>query len=113
VHELGLTQQLVDMACSRAQEAGSSRVLAVDLSVGALSGVDAEAIAFCFDVVARGTLAEGAELRIANVAIEIECGDCGQRCQVADLALWCEQCESTNVRVVAGRRFRLRSLEVE
>jgi hydrogenase nickel incorporation protein HypA/HybF len=113
MHELGLTQQLVDLAVTHARGAGAARVTAIDLVVGALSGVDAEAISFCFELVARGTLAEGAALRIEHEPIEIECRRCRRRHPAGELELWCQQCEAADVEVVAGRSFRVRSLEVE
>ena len=113
MHELGLTQQLVDLAVTRAGEAKAQRVVAIDLVVGALAGVDAEAISFCFEVVSRGTLAEGAVLRIEHEPIEIECRRCRRREPVGELELWCRRCESAEVDVVAGKSFRVRSLEVE
>jgi len=61
MHELALTHEIVAIACNAAQQ---RRVHAVTLEIGRLSCASPEAIAFCFDVVARGTLAEGARLEI-------------------------------------------------
>ncbi len=61
MHELALTHEIVDIVC---KAANNCRVHKVTLEIGRLSGVMAESIEFCFDVVARGTLAEGARLEI-------------------------------------------------
>jgi hydrogenase nickel incorporation protein HypA/HybF len=61
MHELALTYEIVDIVCKAAND---RRVHKVTLDIGRLSGVMADAIEFCFDVVARGTLAEGARLEI-------------------------------------------------
>ena len=61
MHELGITRNIVSIV----SEAAEGRpVRRVTLEIGKLSGVMAEAIAFCFDVVAEGTPLEGAELDI-------------------------------------------------
>ena len=61
MHELALTHEIVDIVCKAAND---RRVHKVTLEIGRLSCVMPEAIEFCFDVVARGTLAEGARLEI-------------------------------------------------
>jgi hydrogenase nickel incorporation protein HypA/HybF len=59
VHELALTQSLVDLVAERTV---GRRVVAVHLRVGESSGVVPEALEFCFDVVAAGGPLEGARL---------------------------------------------------
>ena len=61
MHELSLTRSIVAIVC---QTAGRRRVHKVTLEIGRLSCVTPEAIEFCFDAVAQGTLAEGARLDI-------------------------------------------------
>jgi hydrogenase nickel incorporation protein HypA/HybF len=61
MHELALTREIVDIVCKAAND---RRVHKVTLEIGRLSCVMPESIEFCFDVVARGTLAEGAHLEI-------------------------------------------------
>lgn len=61
MHELGITRNIVAIV---GEAARGRRVVRVTLEVGALAGVEPRAIAFCFDVVARGTPVEGAVLDI-------------------------------------------------
>jgi hydrogenase nickel incorporation protein HypA/HybF len=61
MHELGITRDIVAIAGDAAR---GRRVIRVTLHVGKLAGVEPRAIAFCFDVVARGTPVEGAVLDI-------------------------------------------------
>lgn len=65
MHELGITRNIVAIA---GEAARGRRVIRITLEVGALAGVMAEAIAFCFDVVAQGTAVEGAVLDIVPLA---------------------------------------------
>ena len=64
MHELALAEGLVDLVSERTV---GRDVVAVNLRVGDRSGVVADAIAFCFDVVTVGTPLEGAVLRIEEV----------------------------------------------
>lgn len=52
MHELSITQGLVDAVLDRT---GERTVTAVNLRVGTLSGVLPDAMRFCFDVVSAGT----------------------------------------------------------
>jgi hydrogenase nickel incorporation protein HypA/HybF len=64
VHELSLAEGLVDLVAERTT---GRRVVAVNLRVGDRSGVIADALAFCFDVVTVETPLAGAVLRIEEV----------------------------------------------
>jgi len=65
VHELGITRNIVAIVGDAAL---GRRVVRITLEIGARAGVQPAAIAFCFDVVARGTAVEGAVLDIVALA---------------------------------------------
>jgi hydrogenase nickel incorporation protein HypA/HybF len=108
VHELSITQSIVDVV---AGHAGDSRVLAVHLTVGRLSGVVPDAVRFCFDLLTEGTPLEGARLEIEEPHGVARCGSCGSDFTLADLVLLCA-CGSADVELLAGRELRVTSLEV-
>ena len=64
MHELALTQSLVDLVAERT---AGRRVVAVHLRVGDRSGVVAESLEFCFDVVAADGPLDGARLVVDRV----------------------------------------------
>lgn len=65
MHELGITRNIVAIV---GEAARGRRVLRITLEIGARAGVAADAIAFCWDVVAQGTPVEGAVLDIVPLA---------------------------------------------
>ena len=65
MHELGITRNLVAIVAERA---GGRRVQQVWLEIGAHSGLMPDAVRFCFDVVARGTVLERAILEIVETS---------------------------------------------
>lgn len=109
MHEMAITRSVVDAVC---ELAAGRRVHRVDLDVGRLSGVVADAVRFCFDIVAAGTLANGARLEITEVAGMLHCRTCGADAPTDDLILLCP-CGSADVEVRSGRELRIRSMEVE
>jgi hydrogenase nickel incorporation protein HypA/HybF len=64
VHEAKLCLSLIDLAKRALEEAGGRRILALRVSVGTLSGVQAEALAAAFPICAAETAAEGASLEL-------------------------------------------------
>lgn len=78
MHEITLSQRALEIIEQQAQQAGARRVTGVWLKVGAFSCVEASALTFCFELVCRGTLAEGCELHIAEQQAECWCETCQQ-----------------------------------
>ena len=63
MHESSLIPELIEKITSLAAENGSDRVTAVDITIGALTGMDADHLREHFVTAAAGTVAEGAEIR--------------------------------------------------
>ncbi|MDT4986417.1 MAG: hydrogenase nickel incorporation protein HypA/HybF [Micromonosporaceae bacterium] len=108
MHELGITQSVVDAVCERA---AGRPVRSVRVQVGALTAVIPEAMRFCFELVAEGTVADGARLDIERRPAAASCQACGVDFAVTDLILLCP-CGSADVRVTAGRELQIVSMEV-
>lgn len=67
MHEAKLCLSLLRLAEEARTRDGAARIVALELEVGALSGVVPEALGAAFPVCARGTAAEGAALRLHPV----------------------------------------------
>ncbi|MEI6558034.1 MAG: hydrogenase maturation nickel metallochaperone HypA [Rhodospirillaceae bacterium] len=112
MHELTLSQGIIDIACQEARANGAARVLAVRVAIGALSHVDAGSIAFCFDAVARGTLAEGAHLTIEQPPGRAHCLTCDAEVVVGGRDQPCPLCGGHRWVLVGGDDLRVLDLEV-
>jgi hydrogenase nickel incorporation protein HypA/HybF len=109
VHELGITRNIVAIVVDAAQ---GKRVTRVVLEVGRLGGVMADAIAFCFDVVAKGTPLEGAKLDIVEVAGRARCRGCATEFGVANLFTACA-CGSRDVALIRGEELMIKTMDIE
>ncbi|MCX7818307.1 MAG: hydrogenase maturation nickel metallochaperone HypA [Kiritimatiellae bacterium] len=112
MHELSIAEAMVEAALRAAHGVGG-RIVTLRVSVGALSGVDPDALAFAFPVAARGTLAEAARLEIVRYPAQVHCEQCGATTAADALVLVCGQCGSDHVEITDGRQLRLESLEIE
>lgn len=114
MHELSVTQSILNIALDAARGAGSSRIIAVDLLVGDLTSFVDDSIQFYFDILSKGTSAEGARLRIQREAARGVCHQCGHKFRVAiPLLPGCPACGSGDVRVTGGNELRVESIEVD
>ncbi len=114
VHELSIALSLVDAACEAAAPLGHVRVEALHVRLGAMSGVVKEALAFSFDLAARGTPIDGARLDIEDVPVTAHCPACGadRTLEPASFALRCPVCDGPLTGLVHGREMELTALEV-
>ncbi len=113
MHEMALTESIVEIAVAAAHEQGAVRVKKVFIDVGALSHVEPEALLFCFAAVSAGTIAEGAELEIARIPGTGWCADCGKSVPLAERFGGCPECGGFLVQMRSGDELRVREIEVE
>jgi hydrogenase nickel incorporation protein HypA/HybF len=106
VHELAITQSVVDAVTERT---GTARVAAVRLRVGRLAGVVPDAMLFCFELVTGGTPLDGAVLEFDQPEGRGRCRTCDSEFVLADLILLCD-CGSADVEVLAGRELAVASV---
>lgn len=103
-------RELIETAAVRE---GFSRVLAVRVEVGQLSGVEREAFEFCFDLAMRDSLVEGARLDVVATPGSGRCLQCGKTTALAAVYDPCEHCGGFPVEVTGGTEMRVIDLEVE
>lgn len=110
MHELSLTENLLDVAL---KNAGPHRIIHVNLLIGEFSDEREEVIRFYWDDIAKGTSAEGADLCFERVDAEMKCLACGTIFHPDDEAAWCPACQSHRLRLISGDDVRFESIDVE
>jgi hydrogenase nickel incorporation protein HypA/HybF len=113
MHELSIVQALVKVAEEEMRAAGASRVLALELTLGALSGVVEHYLRAAFPIAVRGTLLEAAELRIVLVQGRGYCPACERDFPLSELLDPCPDCGGYASEIREGQQLILTSLEVE
>lgn len=113
MHELALTESIVDIVCEEARRQGVGKVRVVRLRIGAMAPVEPEALRFCFDAVSRGTLAEGAVLDIRRQPGEAWCADCERTVAIESRYGACPDCAGRRLRMISGDELRVEELEVD
>lgn len=120
MHELTITQSVLDVTLKHARQAGAERILRIHLTIGDLSGIVDDSVQFYFDFVSKDTLAEGAELVFRRVPARFRCRACGEQYELEEGARrqayygWsCPACGELQPEILGGREFLVDSIEVE
>jgi hydrogenase nickel incorporation protein HypA/HybF len=108
VHELAITEGVVEAVSERLPDA---RIRCVHLEIGAMSGVVADSVRFCFDLITEGTNLQGALLEISEPPARCECRTCGAEFEPDGPIPLCG-CGSANAVILAGAELRIMSVEV-
>jgi len=109
MHELGITRNVVAIV---SEAADGRRVRRVTIEIGRLSGIMADAVRFCFDIVAQGTVVEGATLEILEPPGRGRCRRCDSEFELATLWAACA-CGSRDVVKLQGEELSVKTMELE
>jgi hydrogenase nickel incorporation protein HypA/HybF len=113
MHELAVTQSMLEIVLRHARQAGAPRVVEIQLVIGQLSSIVDDSVAFYWDMVAQGTPAEGARLIFRRVPARFRCEACAHEYAPPSETWACPACASQRVRVIAGDEFSVESIEVD
>lgn len=113
MHELAITENILNLAVSHAEQAGASQVTDLYLVIGQLSSIVDDSVQFYWDMVSEGTICAGAALHFERVPAQIQCRACQATYAVPEGMMPCPNCGGVQVTVVQGEEFRLDSIGVE
>ncbi len=114
MHELSIALGIVDAATEEAARQNASRVCAVHLRLGPLSGVVKEALEFAYEASCYGTILAGSQLIIEDQPVVVYCSAChAERTLLSIQRFVCPDCGAATPRVISGRELELAALEVE
>lgn len=108
MHELGITRNIVAIV---GEQAGDSKVKRISLDIGKLSGIMPDAVRFCFDVCAKDTALEGAQLEINEIPGLGRCNECGNEIQLEHVYGQCV-CGCRHIQCIAGEELMIKEMEV-
>ena len=111
MHEMGITQGILEASFDAATQAGASSITEIRISVGELTEIVEFALQFAFEALTPGTMAEGATLTVVHVAARSRCNECGAEYDHDRFQMLCPQCGSFDVTLLQGRELQIDSIE--
>ena len=112
MHEMSLCEGMRRVIEEQAQHHGVTRIKRVRVEIGRFAGVETDALHFAWDVVMRGSVAEGAELVTLDLPGRALCYDCMKEVEISNRLDPCPTCGGGKLMPQGGDEMRIKDLEV-
>jgi hydrogenase nickel incorporation protein HypA/HybF len=112
MHELAVTENILNIALKHAQKADATRVTDIHIVIGRLSSVIDDSVQFYWDMLSENTICDKARLHFQRIPVRLLCLDCLQEFEIEQDLSPCPNCSSLKVKVLTGEEFWLESIEI-
>jgi hydrogenase nickel incorporation protein HypA/HybF len=112
MHEMSLAEGIRSIVQDQARAHDFARVTVLRLEIGRFAGVEKPALEFAFDVVMRGSVAEGARLEMIDLPGQALCYDCARTVAIEDRFAPCPLCGGGKLIPQGGDEMRIKDMEV-
>lgn len=111
MHEMSLCEGIRSVLEDQAAAHNLRQIRRVRVEIGRFAGVEKPALAFAFDVVMRGSVAEGAALEMIDLPGKAMCFDCAKEVEIDDRLQPCPECGGGKLMPSGGDEMRIKDLE--
>ncbi|MFW6052859.1 MAG: hydrogenase maturation nickel metallochaperone HypA [Desulfosalsimonas sp.] len=115
MHELPVTESILNIVVKHAEKNRVSRVVSITLHIGGLSDLEDEWLQHYFDYLSKNTPAEGAGLKIERLPIVLKCRNCQTTVQISKEELGMTDCPHCGANgdfsLVSGRQYYIKEME--
>lgn len=114
MHELSVTQSILEICIHHAETAHAKRISDIYLVIGQLSSVLDDSVQFYWDILSKDTIAENSLLHFERIPARLKCQECDISFElIAGATMPCPQCKSIRITVIKGNEFHIESIEIE
>lgn len=113
MHESSLARQVLSAVLERAEREKALRVRVVRGWIAETEALSPNSVGFHFDLLARGTLAEGARLELELRRVSARCGACACVYEPDHHVMLCPECSSTTGELLGRTGLGIDSMDVE
>ncbi len=113
MHELSVTESILNICVDYAQRSGAAKVTTVNLVIGQLSSIIDDSVQFYWDLISEGTVCEKAKLHFDRIPALMKCRQCASEFNLDQILSPCPSCGSMEVELLAGEEFYVDSIEIE
>ena len=79
MHELPITENILEIALRHAKQANARKINTIYLVIGQLASIIDDSVQFYWDIIAKDTIAEGAVLSFKRLPATLQCQECSLR----------------------------------
>lgn len=113
MHELAVTESILEIVTQSATKNNAQRVTDITLSIGALSSIVDDSVQFYWNHISKGTIAEEATLHFNRIPATLQCQDCDTEFTFEEELMPCPNCNSINLKIIAGEEFQVDYIEIQ
>jgi hydrogenase nickel incorporation protein HypA/HybF len=113
VHELSITESILNTAIKYAQKEKAHKVTDINLVIGDLSSIVDDSVQFYWEIISKGTICEDSILHFQRIPTTVLCQDCQNHYQLEHDLIPCPQCSGTNIKILSGDDFKMESIEIQ
>ena len=125
MHEFATAQSIVRTVSRAAMMNKAKQITEIRIELGEFTFVNPEQLRFVFEIAAKDSPAEGAQLVITKKPGQIKCNKCGYEgglkylgpevhsTTAVQFVLDCPKCESKDTEIAGGRELRIKDIKVE
>ena len=110
MHEIGLAQDILKKAVPLAQQKGLIKINHIKVLAGETLLIHPEEFDHAFDHVAKGTLAEGAQIELHLSPLRGRCMKCGREFSGKEASLACPSCGSKSIDIISGNELEIKDV---
>jgi hydrogenase nickel incorporation protein HypA/HybF len=111
MHEMSICEGIRGVIEDQAAAHNVSKITRVRVELGRFAGVEKDALHFAFEVVMRGSVAEGAELVTIDLPGHALCYDCMKEVEIDHRLDPCPDCGGGKLMPQGGDEMRIKDLE--
>ncbi len=113
MHESSLAKQILGIVLTRCEQEGAVRVRSIRGWIAETEALSPGSVGFHFDLLARGTPAEGARLALELRRVSARCRACGCVYEPDHHLLLCPSCNDTDGELLGQTGLGIDSIDVE
>ncbi|MCC5932011.1 MAG: hydrogenase maturation nickel metallochaperone HypA [Cyclobacteriaceae bacterium] len=113
MHELSIALNIAECASEIATKHNATGIKNIRVEIGALAGIDSEALQFAWPEVLKRCGLFNAELIIEEVKASALCNKCGQTFSCSSVFELCPQCGAFDLRIHGGKELRIKNMELQ
>lgn len=113
MHELPVTEGILKIVVEEANKHNAQRVTRIRVKMGVLSDLLPDCINSYFEILSKGSIAEGAVIEVDKLPLKVKCKSCQNVSEIEIKSFRCPVCESQDLTIIHGNEFYIDSLEVE
>ncbi|MGB9628946.1 MAG: hydrogenase maturation nickel metallochaperone HypA [Thermodesulfobacteriota bacterium] len=121
MHEFSVSSEIVQTVLDATQKSNGKKVLSIQIEIGELTLLNVEQIAYWIHELFKGSMAEGAKVKLKKIKARIRCGECqyggkpnlNHREDYHHLIQFsCPKCGSIHIIIEKGRECVLKRIQV-